>query len=294
MKRVFTLFEPTEADIKLNGLRRGNRTISQSALAITEWYDQNGIPVWAIHRSRGYPVCGGRVAKRPELCCQKSERLSTGRCPRHGGRGTVKDSLVGRPVQGNPMRWDKYLPSRLRNRLAEHPVDSTLLDLTSEIQLFDLRIAELIDGLTENNPVETLKRAQEAFRNFQIAYKAGDVDSIQENLRSLNGILRRGVSDTYTWNELRSMALLRKELIQAQQQLSLNAGRALMKDELKYLVFLAGEQFRAAVQRNLTLENVAKYTPVALQNEILRTASFGIAKIFAMGQGEYPKSVTSG
>ncbi len=108
--------------------------------------------------------------------------------------------------------------------------DEELLRLDDNIALLDLRIVDLVSSLTEGgNPAQMWKQA---FKYWDLMWRAtarGDSDAVAKHRNELDDILRTGIREIATWDEIQDRSEARRKLTDSEVR---------RREKMQYLVMV--------------------------------------------------------
>ncbi|AGY57032.1 HGGxSTG domain-containing protein [Gloeobacter kilaueensis] len=143
---------------------------------------------------RNYPVPGAR------------------RCKFHGGA-----SLAG---PSHPSfkhgRYSKFLPERLRDRMAAAMADPDLLNLSAEVALIDVRVQELLEKLDTGEAPRLWSELGTITDRLERAERARDAQAFAKLLDELVETIRRGSAAAAAWSEVANLLDRRRKIVDAE------------------------------------------------------------------------------
>jgi hypothetical protein len=108
--------------------------------------------------------------------------------------------------------------------------DEDLLSLNDNIAVLDMRIIELVSSLVEGgNPAELWKQA---IRSWDLMIKASereDREAMAKHRDNLDMILRQGVEEIATWDEIDKRSETRRKLVETETR---------RREKMRYLVLV--------------------------------------------------------
>jgi hypothetical protein len=195
-------------------------------------------------------ICNSPLRKKPGRFCQIELVVrQTGRCDLHGG-----NSPVGL-ANGNSKPGLKYSRYSISKRLAPYleraQEDPDPVNIVPDIQFIDVRLAELSESLSEENPAVALQNIRKAWGEFEQAYASGNKLDIRSALTRMHTSVNENTGDAAIWNEIVKLQDHRRKLalvaIRKQQVEETSIGVNLLLDMTARLESIFGE----AVQGNV-------------------------------------------
>jgi len=169
--------------------------------------------------------CTAKSKRSGERCKNHAMKGKTV-CHIHGGKSKSgiehPNYKTGRYVKGLADKKAKVIDNLLR--------DEDLLKLDDNIALMDLRIIELVDSLMEGgNPAELWKKALKSWELMWMATAREDSDAVAKHRNNLDEILRQGVREITTWDEIADRTETRRKLADTEMK---------RREKMQYLVMV--------------------------------------------------------
>lgn len=212
------------------------------------------------------PACG---ESRP---CT-SVAMTNGACRMHGGVASV-GAASPRFKHG---RYSKHMPARLLDKFKEAQRDPDRLSLTDDIDALTARIGDLMSRVEDGESASLWKQAQATFEEFASAQVAKDRDAAISALQKLGSLLRRGVGDVGTWNEIKQLWKQRVRMVESERKRAIENQEMIAVEKALGLIAAVAD----TVKRNVT-------DPTALANithDLARLTRGEAARLSAAGAG---------
>jgi len=170
----------------------------------------NDQPVWARNTS-GQPVCGAKTSTKDGVC-QTTVLFANGRCKHHGGP-LVKSRGLAHPTY---LRSPERMPARLRKEMEEGLAQGEgVTDLTHELALADVRIAQLKAGLEGDYPAAVWRVMRDLTNELEAALDT-DSEEAEDLARKLIKAVRFGHDEKKIHAEIAQASLIRTKIAEAQ------------------------------------------------------------------------------
>lgn len=153
-------------------------------------------PRCTAHKKRSGDPCG-------------SFPMANGKCRVHGG---ATPSGFAAP-QTKAGRYSKHLPTRLAERYETARADPDLLALRDDIALIDSRLGEVVANLNTGESKAAWTLLSGAWAQFADRWKDMPPDDMERAVVQIGEVIRRGLSETYVWEEIRGLVKQRADLV---------------------------------------------------------------------------------
>jgi len=203
--------------------------------------DENGRQICSAHRANGQSICTSTFL------------MSNGRCKKHGG---MTPSGVASP-HFKTGRHSRNLPTRLLERYEEALADPEMHSLEAEIALVDARIDDLLRQTDEGGGGDIFLEIEDAYKAFNYASQDGDKKAMRENLRRLDDAIRRGRSESYVWEEIRSLQEQRRKLVLAEAKRLQMTGQTVTVKNVNLLISALLDAVRQEVKDTRVLARIS-------------------------------------
>ena len=134
-------------------------------------------------------------------------------CRMHGGsvrRGVLSPSF-------KTGRYSRFLDATALQRYHEGLEDPTMLALTDEIALTDVRLSALAEQIGKAD-VPDWDRIKAGFEQLDAAVKAGDSKGTARALSILRTAIAEGRSERESWSELNGLVHARRRLVESERR----------------------------------------------------------------------------
>lgn len=158
------------------------------------------------------PKCTARRKNGQGHCT--SFAMANGKCRVHGGASL---SGLASPVLSSG-RYSKYLPTRLISRYQQAISDPDLLALRDDIGLLDTRIGQVVGALDTGESKESWVALLSIWSTFEEQFQSlldtGEPpEEMEGTVSKVSTLIRSGLSEAYTWGEIRGLLKERAELV---------------------------------------------------------------------------------
>jgi hypothetical protein len=133
-------------------------------------------------------------------------------------------------------RYSKDLPTRLAGRFEDALNDPQLGNLQSEIALLDTRLAEMIAGLDTEQYGDIWKQTADAFYKLRTAINSKDSNLMASALTALDIAIKRGYSDTSTWDSIVRVIEQRRKLTDSERKRQMDLQQVITTEQSMLLV----------------------------------------------------------
>lgn len=142
--------------------------------------------------------------------------MSNGKCRVHGGkalRGIAHPNWRG----GVSERWRAHLPVSLQESYERAVSDETILELTAEIGLVDVRIGELLQHIATGESTSIVGDVREQWKMMMAAMAREDNVSYQEAVSNLQSLIFDN-QEWRVWDDLFRAMKVRQSLVAQEQK----------------------------------------------------------------------------
>lgn len=181
--------------------------------------------------------------------------MANGVCLIHGGNAR-RSFAHPNFKHGN---YSRYRTKRLRSRMQEVMADPEPLRFLQDVHLIDVRLAELMDRIDEQEytSTELWKEANDAFIEFNKARGRGHMEKMLEQLNRLELALEAGQQDSALWSEIFRTQDRRKRMAEAETKRMIIAGKMIPMEELGVVVAQIADLIKQHVTDQDTLAKIA-------------------------------------
>lgn len=186
----------------------------------------------------GRPICGALRSDNSGKICHSPPGANSNRCRLHGGK-------TPRGIESANYKHGRYSNALFAKSIAEAYQqaldDPDYMAMRTDMALTTARINQLLERIDTGESMQAWKAAQKATTNLRDCLADDDAVGANEALTVLEEVILQGISDYYTWEEIR----------QSQEHKRKMAG-----SELKLLQ--AKEQFITAEQAMVLISQIIK------------------------------------
>jgi hypothetical protein len=240
--------------------------------------------------------------------CERNANYGTNRCPRHGGGKPLKGKpsghrnfktgehsnllifrFAGQIIAGKepmPSRYKKIIPERLAEKYLESVNDPEIIAITDDIALVETRIKQLLDKIDKDEPPPVWEEAYDAFQEFMMHKRLGNVDAAKEKLDYLQWIFEKEKSERASWDEI---------LFRLEQRVKFSVAEGKRRIDMKNL--MNAEQAMDMVTRLLAAVNDGAedvITDEQLRKQLYLAIGQRFARITGSGDPSVVESVRAG
>jgi len=183
--------------------------------------------------------------------------MTNGRCRIHGG---LTPSGAASP-HFRTGRRSKYLPERLLTKYQETQDDPDLIELRDEVNLVDLRVNELLEGLGKGAATVLWTELAERFAVYmrlKNSYTEADRMKADDALMAIDDLVCRGVSDSRSWAEIFALVEQRRKLSESEVKRLNTMGQLITTEKVMALIHAVGASVRKHVTDPKVLQNVQR------------------------------------
>lgn len=171
----------------------------------------------------GFRQCTALSRRTGERC--KSWAVGDGdRCRMHDGNSvaTPRRRKELRKIQAmqakTQAKYASSIPPGLSERYHEALERDDLTTLSSELALFDVRIADLLARLGKGESSDLWDSLRDSWTQFMMAVRVGDSETQNSLLSVLNRLITQGHTVSAQWDELAAMIEKRRKLVETENK----------------------------------------------------------------------------
>lgn len=211
-------------------------------------------------------------AKRTGKRCKNNPVDGMEVCRMHGGK-SLKGIAHPSFKHG---RYSKHLPGGKQALFQELSADQDILSLDENISLIDVRLIELIQSLAEGgNPAELWKKASRAWDLMWRATMRADENAVAKHRDEIEAMLRDGLGDTTTWEEIDRISITRMRLTDTEMK---------RREKMKYMILAEdamADYRKVGIEIRKAIDGAS--IPDVVKNKILMRIMDGLEKVWSLG-----------
>lgn len=173
--------------------------------------------------AKGQTICGAKAgSKRGQpKPCGSTVLMPNGRCRVHGGE-TPRGEESPHFINGKYSRYAKVLAPSLAERYQQSLSDADLVVLRDELALLDVRISQLLQGLTDRESTALWGKLKQSYADLKRARAIDDAAkrgaALAVALTELESLIENGASDSDVWAEIANLLDLRRKLAESERK----------------------------------------------------------------------------
>lgn len=145
----------------------------------------------------------------------KAPAMKNGRCRMHGG---ATPSGIASPHFKHGQRARRGMPERFLLKYDEALNDPELLNLRTDLALFEVRIEELLNRVGTGESKKHWEDLQKENDNARKAFANNDLGALTVALDKMDRIIGSGITDYQAWTELHQLIDLRRRTVESEQK----------------------------------------------------------------------------
>jgi len=218
---------------------------------VKQWLDQMG---WSfpnmsdeqkLEMRKALGICGAATASSKYTFPCSFTPMQNGRCKAHGGKSKMGIASATHKTG----RHSKYLPQNLVGKYNAAQQDPDLLNLSSEIQLLDSRLAQLLERADTGGGISNWVDLNRAWRGMLTAQRRGDENQVAELVRNINDIVNRGLHDSMVWEDIGRLIDRRQRLVSTEAKRRVDLEVMINVDKVVTFMLKTGDIIRERLTR---------------------------------------------
>lgn len=197
-----------------------------------------------ISREEFKPLPNCQAYNKKGYQCNRTAVKGKRVCRYHGG---LSLSGIASPTFKTG-RHSKYIPKDLIPKYQEALQDQDLLNLKSEIQLIDARIAQLLERVEGGGGTTNWVDMNRAWKKLLEAQRTSDKKTVSESIVEINTIVNRGLHDAMIWSDIEHTIDRRQRLVSAESKRLTDMEQMISSEKALALIILIAESIRKRLE----------------------------------------------